>query len=94
MLAVSTTNPEECGCVTDEYLRCAGEEGGKADAEHAPQMERYRRRVADARMDASGASCQARTLNGHVLWRAGFSSAHVSNVMRRAAREYGRREWW
>ena len=44
--------------------------------------------------DASGASCQARTVNGHVLWRAGFSSAHVSSVMQRAVREYGSCEWW
>eukprot|EP00966_Prymnesium_polylepis_P252907 5846236-Prymnesium_polylepis.1 len=93
VLAVSAS-PDGCACVTDEYLRCAGDDGGRTDAELAPQMARYRQRVAEALADASGERCQARTLNGHVLERAGFSATHVTAVLRRAVRDHGRREWW
>ena len=89
--------PEWCGCVTDDYLRvhdAAADPAGRADAKHAPQMARYRDTVRAARLEPSGSLCQARTLNGFVLQSAGFDATHVSGVMRRAAQQFGSREWW
>lgn len=96
VLAVGA-EPEWCGCVTDDYLRthdAATDPGGRADAELAPRMARYRETVRAARVEPSGSLCQARTLNGFVLQSAGFSPMHVSCVMRRAAQQFGSREWW
>ena len=93
VLAVGAES-EWCACVTEEYLRGAAD-GGRADAEHAPSLGRYRAAVEAARADCTGTTTQARTLNGHVVWaRAGFGSAHVTSVLRRAAADYGTREWW
>jgi hypothetical protein len=98
VLAVSC-DPHSCGCVTEAYLRSAGD-GGLVDAAHAARLREYRRMVLEARADSTGRSCQAGTLNGYVLASAGFSDDQVTAVMARAAAQHAAApsgepfSWW
>ena len=92
MLALSA-DAAHCADVTDDYLRPASD-GGRVDATHAAELPRYRATVAAARLDATGRLCQARTLGGHVLERAGLGADDVSRVLRRAADDHGAVPWW
>ena len=94
VLAISD-DPTLTADVSDEYLRCAADgAGGRADAAHAADMPRFRRVVEEARGDATGRATQAKTCNGHVLRRAGWTAAEVTAVLRKAVADYGRKEWW
>ena len=44
-----------------------------------------------ANADATGMACQARTVNGHVLRRAGFTPGDMTQIMRRAAEQFAAR---
>ena len=92
VLAISADR-EQTADVTDEYLACCTV-GGRAEAALDKNMLRYRMVVDAAREDASGASTQAKTLNGHVLHRAGFGSEEVTAILRRAVADHGVRGWW
>ena len=86
-------DPELCGDVTNEYLTCQ-QQGGRIENCHAKSMARYRETVAKAQRDPTGDITQAKTLNGFALRRGLKNSGDVATEMRRAAKEYGRREWW
>lgn len=106
--------PSACACVTEQYLSCVTTDvmenaesdhrscqHGRADSQYANRMERYRTRVLNARRDDSGKLCQAGTINGYVLHAAGFTDAHISTVMGRAAAQHafarprgGSIAWW
>ena len=92
VLAISADS-EQTADVTDEYLECCGA-GGRADAALDKDMPRYRKVVGAACVDASGAATQAKTLNGHVLHRAGFGTGEVTAILRRAVADHGVRGWW
>ena len=92
VLAISADR-EQTADVTEDYLACCTV-GGRADAALDKDMLRYRKVVDAAREDASGASTQAKTVNGHVLLRAGFGSAEVTAILRRAVADHGVRGWW
>eukprot|EP00980_Cylindrotheca_fusiformis_P027358 scaffold20120_cov133-Cylindrotheca_fusiformis.AAC.4 len=95
VLAVSP-NPEWCGDVSAEYLSChrSSSADGRADDVHAPNMKRYRTMVETATADPSGSSMQAKTCNGYVLHRAGWTAESVTLEMKRAAGDYGNQTWW
>jgi len=91
ILAVSP-NPEFCGDLTNNYLACKSK-GGIASDGMIKRMDQYRRQVTETRMDHSATMTQACTLNGYVIQRAGLSSSEVTSIMKRAAKEYGSRDW-
>jgi len=91
VLAVSP-NPQFCGDVTNNYLACECE-GGLASDEIKQFMNRYRHQVTETRRDYSGMLTQAGTLNGYAIQRAGLSSSEITLIVRRAAKEYGSRDW-
>jgi hypothetical protein len=89
-------DPELCGDVTNEYLSCQ-QQGGRSENTHATNMGQYREVVEAARTDPTADATQAKTLNGFVLQRAKHYFTNddiVTTELRRAAKEYGKREWW
>ena len=92
ILAVSP-NPDFCRDVTNEYLSVTCQ-GGKASDHIMSDMQQHRLRVMKTREDHSGSSTQAGTVNGYAIHRAGLTSAEITLIMERAAKEYGRRKWY
>jgi len=80
--------------VTEAYLASRGAGEGRADPALAKHMPRYRALVQAARTDASGGTTQAKTLNGHVLHRAGLMSYEIDAVLKHAVEEHGTKAWW
>ena len=78
---------------TGDYLDCAP--NGRAHPSLAAEMARFRDAVDVARRDATGATTQARSVNGHLVYvAAGFSTDQVTAVLRGAIADHGRRGWW
>ena len=92
VLAISHEEEHTCD-VTEEYLSCTAT-GGRADATLESQLPRFREAVQSARDDSGGELTQAKTVNGHVLHRAGFGSCEVTAILRDAVRDHGVRGWW
>mmetsp|Transcript_14343 Transcript_14343/g.48265 ORF Transcript_14343/g.48265 Transcript_14343/m.48265 type:complete len:618 (+) Transcript_14343:80-1933(+) len=92
VVAVSA-DAEETLDVTEQYLSCRSA-GGRADERLDSEMARYREVVGAARTDASGSATQAKTLNGHVLHRAGFGREEVTRILRQAVADHGMWGWW
>ena len=92
VIAVSA-DVEGTSDVTEEYLSCCSA-GGRADERLDEEMPRYRETVSAARADASGSATQAKTLNGHVLHRAGFGREEVTCILRQAVVDHGVVGWW
>jgi len=95
VLAISP-DPNWCEDVTGEYLSTSSCKSGKGrvDKEHAHKMNRYRDLVERAQNDSTGDCTQAKTVSGYVLRRANWSADDVSAIMKRAAKDYGNKEWW
>lgn len=87
------SNPKLCGDASEEYLRCQAE-GGRADDRLVGEMQRWREVVHQSRLDSSGQTTQTRTLNGHVLHRAGFTAEHITRILQHAVSDHGHSEWW
>jgi len=95
-----------CGEVTSEYLSCASDSdlkggqdmevrnNGRADPHLILQMPHWRSLVLSAREDASGQSAQAKTVNGHVLYIAGFTDLQISSIIKQAVLDCGESKWW
>jgi len=92
VVAVSP-NPDFCRDVTNDYLSCKCE-GGLANDQMMRDMNRFRQRITKARQDRSGASTQAGTVNGFAIHRARLTSSDITTIMKKAAKEYGRRTWY
>jgi len=90
------TNPDWCQNVTQEYLRYQ-KDGGRADDhgdEEDDAMNSYKQTVKYAQHDSTGSLTQAKTCNGYILARANFTDDDVTLQLKRAATEYGSKEWW
>ncbi len=95
-------NPTLCQDLTSEYLQCRktsanGEvfsHSGRAEVVHSAEMSRYSKIVKNARLDESGATTQAKTMVGHLLQQAGMTADDVTNELKRAALDYGKKGWW
>jgi len=93
VIVISPEAEQTCD-ITDEYLACKAE-GGRADPSVAADMPRFVDTVRKAREDTTGGATQARSINGHIVYsRAGFTSAEVTAVVRRAVEEHGTNAWW
>jgi predicted Zn-ribbon and HTH transcriptional regulator len=86
-------DPNLCEDVTEQYLSCQSQ-GGRADDHFAPEIYRYQETVANATKDASGSMTQAGTVVGYALRIARFNSTGITEVMRKAARDYGNYPWY
>mmetsp|Transcript_26122 Transcript_26122/g.38644 ORF Transcript_26122/g.38644 Transcript_26122/m.38644 type:complete len:388 (-) Transcript_26122:11-1174(-) len=87
-------DPSMCEDVTEKYLRCQ-QRGGHADDSLDNDMERYRQLVQSCLQCSDGvATTQAKSVNGHVLQRANFTSLTITKELQQAAEDFGVHPWW
>ncbi len=92
VLAISP-NPDLCRDATSSFLSCQCD-GGQANDNFIDDMNRYRDQVLKARKDSHGSLTQAGTVSGYAIQRAGLSGSQITLIMKRAAKDYGKRNWY
>eukprot|EP00587_Corethron_hystrix_P008492 CAMPEP_0113297636 /NCGR_PEP_ID=MMETSP0010_2-20120614/414_1 /TAXON_ID=216773 ORGANISM="Corethron hystrix, Strain 308" /NCGR_SAMPLE_ID=MMETSP0010_2 /ASSEMBLY_ACC=CAM_ASM_000155 /LENGTH=307 /DNA_ID=CAMNT_0000150555 /DNA_START=174 /DNA_END=1097 /DNA_ORIENTATION=+ /assembly_acc=CAM_ASM_000155 len=92
VLAISPDH-ELCYDATDDYLLLKNE-GGRADLHHRKKMLEWKQKVKAARLDPTGQSTQAGTLNGFLLGQSAMSSEEITSELRHAVKNFASQEWW